>query len=83
MERPGVNEDDTDISSAAVPDPEISTDVNSSSILKACRSLLRIAAIKSVNSFSRWQRSGKVMACRTLSVMLTGPGLSKTFLGMR
>ena len=82
IERPGVKEDETAISRAAVPDPEIKTVVKASSILKAWRSLDRIDDIKSENSFYRWQRSGKVMALRTFSVILTGPGLSRTVRGI-
>ncbi len=50
-DRFGLRHEETAISNAAVPEPETNTEVYSSSILKALSNLVRIAAIKSENSF--------------------------------
>ena len=65
-------------STAAVPDPEKMTVLNSSP--PPARSVIssRTSRITWKNSGSRWHKSGVTSASRTVRVVLAGPGLSRT-----
>ena len=64
-----------------VPEPQNSTDVYFSAGAWATRSRSeRSCFIMPANSFSRGQMSGTTCAIFTVSVVVAGPGFSKTFL---